>query len=544
MELDIGKGVCEMQAEEILAVLLNKIKNSGSGGSGNVPTKVSELENDEGYITAETMPVNTSTVSGAVLAGAEYPDKMWGTDNEGNPKWMQPKELTATWENRTLDDFYGEKRGEVKICSLSIGPSNDSVFGKEPFTDFETGICISVHNPDNNSIDQTIIQITKSTSLYSRKKTGTWTEWKKTDAAAYGEYLPVTGGTMDKDVVINMPASNAINSAICLYSDEGYGATVHPGEIHVRKNSTSTVISSSDINTPQLGVGNDWQSALTILPDKIKNNTRYLETIVDTDSDIGFATRVTQSLSETTLSFYGKNATYIELGASNHPISRIYIKTDGAINSGINVDEVDGRYSASITPAEISMYDSITKRLCIIAASYLDISGSIEPRDTGRYDLGDGTRKWRDIYAANGTIQTSDRNEKNTIEELASEKAQQLIYGLKPSTYQMNAGTSGRTHWGIISQDIEDLLEEIGMTSIDFAGFIKSPKTRRITEDENGERLVEPVEEIIEGEYDYSLRYDEFVAPIIKVIQSQHEEIEALRQQVQNLINMTSQGGV
>lgn len=36
MELDIGKGVCEMQAEEILAVLLNKIKNSGSGGSGNV----------------------------------------------------------------------------------------------------------------------------------------------------------------------------------------------------------------------------------------------------------------------------------------------------------------------------------------------------------------------------------------------------------------------------------------------------------------------------------------------------------------------------
>ena len=176
MELDIGKGVCEMQAEEILAVLLNKIKNSGSGGSGNVPTKVSELENDEGYITAATMPVNTSTVSGAVLAGAEYPDKMWGTDNEGNPKWMQPKEFTATWEDRTLDDFYGEKRGEVKICSVQIGPNNDSVFGKEPFTDFKTGICISIHNSDNDSIEQIIIQITKSTSLYSREKTGTWTE--------------------------------------------------------------------------------------------------------------------------------------------------------------------------------------------------------------------------------------------------------------------------------------------------------------------------------------------------------------------------------
>ena len=102
-------------------------------------------------------------------------------------------------------------------------------------------------------------------------------------------------------------------------------------------------------------------------------------------------------------------------------------------------------------------------------------------------------------------------------------------------------------------QTIKEQLPGILKISSDFYGqpkkrgshyFIKSPKTRRITEDENGERLVEPVEEIIEGEYDYSLRYDEFVAPIIKVIQSQHEEIEALRQQVQNLINMTSQGGV
>ena len=133
--------------------------------------------------------------------------------------------------------------------------------------------------------------------------------------------------------------------------------------------------------------------------------------------------------------------------------------------------------------------------------------------------------RWKNIYATNGTIQTSDRNKKNSIEELLKEKAQKLIYGLKPSTYKMNTGTSGRTHWGIISQDIEELFEEIGITSIDFAGFIKSPKIQRITVDEN----------VIEGEYDYSLRYDEFIAPIIKVIQSQHEEIETLKQETQML---------
>lgn len=152
-----------------------------------------------------------------------------------------------------------------------------------------------------------------------------------------------------------------------------------------------------------------------------------------------------------------------------------------------------------------------------------------------KVDLGKSTDEWKNVYAINGTIQTSDRNKKNSIIELDYEKAQSLIYGLKPSTYKMNTGTSGRTHWGIISQDIEELFEEIGMTSLDFAGFIKSPKIQRITADENGKELQKPIEKVIEGEYDYSLRYDEFIAPIIKVIQSQHEEIETLKQETQML---------
>lgn len=144
--------------------------------------------------------------------------------------------------------------------------------------------------------------------------------------------------------------------------------------------------------------------------------------------------------------------------------------------------------------------------------------------------LGSSAYKWSQVYAENGTIQTSDRNEKNTIEELSAEQAKSLILGLKPSTYKMNDGTSGRTHWGLISQDIEELLESLGMTSMDFAGFIKSPKIRIIAEDENGNPLKEPIEEVVEGEYDYSLRYDEFIAPMIRVIQTQQEEIEKLRE--------------
>lgn len=164
---------------------------------------------------------------------------------------------------------------------------------------------------------------------------------------------------------------------------------------------------------------------------------------------------------------------------------------------------------------------------CICPDGILTMADSV-------YDLGSSWAKWRNVYATNGTIQTSDRNKKNAIEELSSEKAQSLIYGLKPSTYQMNTGTSGRTHWGMISQDIEELFDEIGMTSLDFAGFIKSPKmTEEVRDEETGKIIKES--EVVEGEYDYSLRYDEFIAPIIKVIQSQHEEIEALKQRIELL---------
>ena len=161
--------------------------------------------------------------------------------------------------------------------------------------------------------------------------------------------------------------------------------------------------------------------------------------------------------------------------------------------------------------------------------------------------MGKSSYKWKNVYAENGTIQTSDRNSKKAIEELSNKKAQNFIYGLKPSTYQMNSGNSGRTHWGIISQDVEELFERLGWTSSDFAGFIKSPKIRLITADENGNKLEKSIEEIVEGEFEYGLRYDEFIAPMIKVIQSQHEEIETLKQetadlkqQMQQLINKES----
>lgn len=226
----------------------------------------------------------------------------------------------------------------------------------------------------------------------------------------------------------------------------------------------------------------------------------------------------------------------MRLGAPINRFSKIFLRGSwDDRNSGMGDTEYGARKIDVIANDPPSFAINIWYRDKSDNSGVFISSSSFEPVTDNRLSLGDTYARWSQLYATNGTIQTSDRNEKNTIVELLEEKAKAFIYGLKPSTYKMNTGTSGRTHWGIISQDIEELFEKIGITSIDFAGFIKSPKIQRITVDENGKELQKPIEKVIEGEYDYSLRYDEFIAPIIKVIQSQHEEIETLKQETQML---------
>lgn len=62
----------------------------------------------------------------------------------------------------------------------------------------------------------------------------------------------------------------------------------------------------------------------------------------------------------------------------------------------------------------------------------------------GSLNLGNGSHRWAVVYAKTGSINTSDRNEKNTIADIDPEQAEKLIMGLKPSTFKFNDGTSGR----------------------------------------------------------------------------------------------------
>lgn len=172
---------------------------------------------------------------------------------------------------------------------------------------------------------------------------------------------------------------------------------------------------------------------------------------------------------------------------------------------------------------------------------------SVNSGTAGHLYLGTADKKWRAVFAQNGTIQTSDRNAKHDITDLDPEKITAFIMGLKPSSYVFNDADSGRTHWGLISQDIEELFPQLGMTSMDFAGFIKSPKTEdyyedvpeTVTDEETGEEKTVTRKELktrtVEGEYIYSLRYDEFIAPLICMVQRQQKQIQDLERRLSAL---------
>ena len=159
----------------------------------------------------------------------------------------------------------------------------------------------------------------------------------------------------------------------------------------------------------------------------------------------------------------------------------------------------------------------------------LDNSKRFMPVADNSYTLGYSGYRWKQIYAAAGSISTSDRNAKKDITELDNQ-SYDFVMGLKPSKYRFIENESNRIHYGLIAQDVEILLWKLGIKTDDFAGFVKSPK---IKVDEQTRK-----ETIIDGEYEYGLRYEEFIAPIIKAIQMQDKRIKSLESLVTHLIGV------
>lgn len=160
--------------------------------------------------------------------------------------------------------------------------------------------------------------------------------------------------------------------------------------------------------------------------------------------------------------------------------------------------------------------------------------------------IGSSSKPWSNVYSSTALSVVSDKRQKENIQELESDVIRQLIMKIIPVTYRLIINESGRTHYGMISQQVEEVLTELGIDTKDFGGFIKSPVTEDIMEqatDENGELLFGEDEEPImiktgekeTGEYTYMLRYEEFLPILWKYAQDETEHVSLLEEKVVEL---------
>ena len=145
---------------------------------------------------------------------------------------------------------------------------------------------------------------------------------------------------------------------------------------------------------------------------------------------------------------------------------------------------------------------------------------------------GGGQHRWTSVNATNGTIQTSDKKEKTHISYLSDQDQQEnvkdFIMSLKPVKYMWKEN-GHRIHLGFYAQDVaKDANSTIGDTSLFTAAHYEK--------DDNGESIdVGYTPDTPDEELSWGLKYQEFIAPMVSMIQMQQKQIDKLQSQIQQL---------
>lgn len=115
------------------------------------------------------------------------------------------------------------------------------------------------------------------------------------------------------------------------------------------------------------------------------------------------------------------------------------------------------------------------------------------PPDDNATDLGSGVKRWKDIYAGNAVIQTSDATLKYDVTPCSN--GLQFIMKLKPVDFKFIGGN--RVHSGFLAQQVEEVLPS------DRALFVKDAVSGLC-----------------------GLRYEEIIAPVVSAIQEINDKLD------------------
>jgi hypothetical protein len=132
----------------------------------------------------------------------------------------------------------------------------------------------------------------------------------------------------------------------------------------------------------------------------------------------------------------------------------------------------------------------------------IDYKGNTRPGLDDAHTLGDVTHRWKAVYAAGGVIATSDGRWKEDVTDLPYGLDE--INQLRPVTFRWKDSQDDDQHYGLIAQEVAEVLPEVVVTGDDPDGIL-------------------------------GMNYAEIVPVLVKAVQEQQEQIEDQEAQIQEM---------
>ena len=183
--------------------------------------------------------------------------------------------------------------------------------------------------------------------------------------------------------------------------------------------------------------------------------------------------------------FYGAADGVSIVKASGEPLILNRLTNDGNIltlrKDGTTVGSIGSRTAGSAITSYIEFYAGSSNSVGLGGTSTPAVLPILNGTATDNtVDLGVASIRFDDIYATNGTIQTSDRNEKEAIasltptEMLVAARLSSSFKNFKWKDAVAEKGAAARMHSGIIAQDVQDAFTAEGLDAGDYAMFISN----------------------------------------------------------------------
>ena len=204
------------------------------------------------------------------------------------------------------------------------------------------------------------------------------------------------------------------------------------------------------------------------------------------DNTAADATAITINASEVVM--IGKS-TYSSAEVGTMIDTRLFQTSDGTPTTYLNrlttdgdiaVFRKDGTTVGSIGTNNGHPYFAGTTAGIRVVGAIVRPSDHVGNNNDNAVDLGYASARYDNIYATNGTIQTSDRNEKQDIEELSvaetavATACKGLLRKFRWQDAVAEKGDDARIHFGIIAQDLQDAFAAEGLDAGRYAMFIST----------------------------------------------------------------------